>query len=284
MLNKIEKSLLDLRRQKPLILSFTNFVTMDFVANCLLALGAAPVMSVCEDEIEELVKICSAVYINIGTLDVASIRLSKKVVEIAIKHNKPIIFDPVGAGATKIRTQTARYIAPFSTIIRGNASEIIALGGEKTAATKGVESMHDTKESIEIASLLACHYNTTVIVSGPVDFVTNGDRSLQVAHGSPLMQLVTGMGCALTSIIAAFKAVIDDPFEAGLLATYYFALCGEIASLNNKHPGSFKNAFIDQLHKRDFELMRQVVKFEKNAGYADLMSTPSHLLEKKYEI
>lgn len=251
MIDKIEKTISDLRQQKPLVLNLTNFVTMDFVANCLLALGAAPIMSVCEDEIEELVSLCSALYINIGTLDASFITLARKAVALAAQYHKPLVFDPVGAGATKIRTQTARYIAPFATIIRGNASEIMALG-EIAGNTKGVESTHTTDDAKEIASFIAGKHKTTVVVSGAVDFVTDGVRSSQVAYGSPLMQLVTGMGCAMTAVIAAFKAVVNDPFEAGIMGAYYFARCGEQAALNNQHPDSFKNAFLDQLHKVDF--------------------------------
>lgn len=253
MIDKIEKTISDLRQQKPLILNLTNFVTLDFVANCLLALGAAPIMSICEDEIEELVSLCSVLYINIGTLDTSFINLTQKAVEFAIKYNKPLVFDPVGAGATKMRTQTAQHIVPFSTIIRGNASEIMALG-EIAFTTKGVESTHTTDDAKEIAGIIADKYKTTVIVSGAIDFVTDGIRSSQVAYGSPLMPLVTGMGCAMTAVIAAFQAVVDDPFEAGLIGTYYFARCGEEAALNNQHPNSFKNAFLDQLHEANFRV------------------------------
>jgi hydroxyethylthiazole kinase len=190
-------------------------------------------------------------------LDASFITLSKKAMDLANEHNKPIVLDPVGAGATKIRTETAKDIAPLSTIIRGNASEIMALG-KKSYSTKGVESAHKTDDAKEIANSLALKHKTTVIVSGAVDFVTDGIRSLQVAYGSPLMQLVTGMGCSVTAVIAAFKTVVDDPFEASLIGVHYFTLCGEIAALKNKHPGGFRSDFIDQLHLADFEMMSAI--------------------------
>ncbi len=257
MINKIEKALANLRKKKPLILCLTNFVTQDFVVNSLLSLGAVPIMSICEDEIEELMRIASSVYINIGTLDNNFISLAKQAIQFAKKNNKPIVFDPVGAGATNIRTQTAQYILPFSSIIRGNASEIMALG-DRAFTTHGVEATHTTDDAKEIAKLLASENNMSVIVSGPVDFITNGNKLAQVAFGSPLMQLVTGMGCSMTAVIAAFKAIIQDPFEAGSMAAYYFALCGEAASKNHKSPGTFKIAFLDQLHIPDFAFMREI--------------------------
>ncbi|MBS0350725.1 MAG: hydroxyethylthiazole kinase [Proteobacteria bacterium] len=257
MLAKIAKVISDIKQQKPLILNLTNFVTMDFVANCLLALGAAPIMSVCKEEMAELISLCSVLYINIGTLDAAFIALINQAVKLAVHFNKPLLLDPVGAGATKIRTQIAKDIAPCSTIIRGNASEILALGAQ-AHLTKGVESTHTTDDAKEIASVLAYKYKTTVMVSGAIDFITDQTNSSQVAYGSALMQKVTGMGCAMTAIIAAFKAVLADSFEACVAGAHYFDLCGEIASQNNPHPGSFRSAFIDQLHIADFALMKKI--------------------------
>lgn len=256
MIHTIEKALCQLRQEKPLILNLTNLVTMDFIANCLLALGASPIMSICEAEIEELVCMSSAIYINMGTVNAAFISLSEKAIQFSEKYNKPIVLDPVGAGATRIRTQTAKMIAPFANMIRGNASEILALGGE-ACETKGVDSTHQTDSAKESANRLACHYQSTIVVSGAIDFVTDGLRVSQVAQGSALMQKVTGMGCALTAVMAAFKAVVDDPFEAGLVSAYYFALCGEVAALHHNNLGSFKSAFLDQLHNPDFECMKE---------------------------
>jgi hydroxyethylthiazole kinase len=257
MIDRIAKTLSDIRKQKPLILSVTNFVTMDFVANCLLSIGAAPIMSVCEEELEELVQIASAVYINIGTLDNNFISFAKKALALAEKYKKPLVFDPVGAGATNIRTQTAQSILPFSNILRGNASEIMALGGS-AFTTHGVEATHTTNDAEEIATRLALKNHTTVIVSGPVDFITNGHKSEQVAFGSHLMQRVTGMGCAMTAVVAACKAIVEDSFAASSIAAHYFALCAEVVSKNHPYPGTFKTAFLDQLHSPDYMSMKEL--------------------------
>lgn len=257
MMDKIEQALILLRQKKPLILNLTNFVTMDFVANCLLALGAAPIMGVCEEEIEELIKISSALYINIGTLDGAFTQLASSAIAFANRYQKPIVLDPVGAGATHLRTKVAKEMAPHATIIRGNSSEIIALGGQ-SHTTHGVESIHQTSDAKDVARLLAERYQATIAVSGAIDFITDGVRSVEVAHGSALMQRVTGMGCALTAVMAAFKGVLEDPLEAAEVSAAYFGLCGELTALHHKHPGSFKAHFIDELHAADFLKMRGI--------------------------
>ncbi len=256
-MHDIKKNILDLRQKKPLVLNLTNLVTMDFIANCLLALGAAPIMSICEDELEELVKISSVIYINIGTLDNSFIRLAKKAVDLAKKHKKSVILDPVGAGATAIRTSTAKYILPHAAIVRGNASEIMALS-EHHCTTKGVESVHTLNDAREVAIELALNNKITVVVSGPIDFITDGTNSAEVIHGSPLMQLVTGMGCALTAVIATFEGIMNNPFEASIIGARYFALCGEIVAFNSKNPGIFRSKFIDQLYEADFEKIEKL--------------------------
>lgn len=261
MIEKLETVLTDLRKQKPLILCISNVVTMEFVANSLLAVGAAPMMSACEDELQELLKIAAALYINIGTLDHHFIQLSKKAIHLANKDHKPIVLDPVGAGASRLRTETSKDILTYSQFIRGNSSEIIALAEqeqEQEQATYGVEATHASVEAEEIAARISRENNSIVIVSGPVDFITNGEKSVKVPFGSQQMQWVTGMGCCMTAMIAAFQSVMPDPFDAGVLAAYYFSLCGEIVSQKHQRPGLFKIAFLDQLHCPDFKLMREL--------------------------
>ncbi|MFY7697958.1 MAG: hydroxyethylthiazole kinase [Legionella sp.] len=255
MIDEIKKALAHIKSQKPLILCLTNVVTVEFVANSLLSIGAAPIMSKCEDEVNELIKIASALYINIGTLDHAFIALAKKAIAIANKHHKPVIFDPVGSGATTIRTKISKSIFPFTKFIRGNSSEIISLAS-RTHQTYGVESNHTIDEAKSIAKSLSLQNKVIVIVSGPIDFITDGNQSIEVPFGSSLMQMVTGMGCSLTAIIAAFQSVLEDSFTSAVLAVHYFALCGELASQKQQSIGSFKVEFLDQLHNPDFAFMR----------------------------
>lgn len=246
MIDQIQIILHELRKTKPLVLNLTNFVTMDFMANALLAIGAAPIMSVCDEELEELVKISHAININLGTLDEAFIKRCRKVIELAKQYEKPLILDPVGAGASLIRTKTACEFLEHMKIIRGNASEIISLY-DANAKSLGVESIHSTAEAKDKARQLAKKYNTTVVVSGAIDFITDGSGETEVHYGSSLMPLITGMGCTLTAVIAAFCAVVSDTFVSAQLATNYFGLCGNIAEREAKTPGAFRTAFIDSL-------------------------------------
>lgn len=250
MLKTIDTLLLALRKKKPLILNLTNYVTMDFMANALLAIGAAPIMSVCDAELEELIKLSHCVNLNIGTLDSAFIERCHQAAILAKNAQKPIILDPVGAGATRIRTQTAQSLMKYADIIRGNASEIIALYKDQ-GKTLGVESLNTTDEAKDIATQIAKDYGSTVIVSGKVDFITDGKDETENHFGSPLMPLVTGMGCTLNAVIAAFRSLTPSSFESAQLAVSYFGLCGSIAEKKAKHPGTFRTTFIDLLHSAD---------------------------------
>lgn len=247
-----------LRTLKPLVLCLTNLVTMDLVANALLALGAAPLMSAEESELEELVQMASAVYINIGTLDSTFLRHCDRAIAFSRQYGKPIVLDPVGAGASNIRTTSAKKILPEATIVRGNASEIIALASQKTdAQTLGVESRHSVMEAKNAALMLSTRFKNTVVVSGKEDFIVSDLRQKSWFFGSDLMPLITGMGCSLTAVIAAFRALIPDSFHAASLAVAYFSLCGSLAAKQNQQPGSFRASFIDALYAADFNKMQE---------------------------
>ncbi len=254
MLAKLDHSIIKLRQMKPLVLCLTNHVTMDFMANCLLSCGAAPIMTQDVAELDELVQISHVVTINIGTLDAAFIERATMALQLAKTYNKSVVFDPVGAGASSIRTASSRTLMKGAAIIRGNASEIMALV-ENTHKSLGVESIHTVSDAADSARILARNYHCSVVVSGARDFITDGIEDAYLAYGSPLMPLVTGMGCALTAIIAAFKAVIPNPYEAAHLASAYFSLCGSLAGQKTDAPGSFRTLFIDELYKADFIAM-----------------------------
>lgn len=257
MLHDLEKALIQLRQLKPLVLCLTNYVTMDFMANCLLSLGAAPIMSHDTRELEELVRISHVVNLNIGTLDREFIERVYTAAQLAQKYKKPIILDPVGAGATHVRTASARDLMEHADIVRGNASEIMALL-DNINKTLGVESTHHVADAAQSASILASNHQCIVVVSGEHDIVTDGQKNERLTFGSPLMPLVTGMGCTLTAVIAAFRAVVPNSYEAATLATAYFSLCGSIAAKKADKPGSFRTLFIDELYAADFAQMREV--------------------------
>lgn len=252
MIPAIEAHLMRLRKCKPLILNCTNYVTMDFMANSLLAMGAAPMMSVCPEEIPELVAMASAININLGTLDSAFVAYCVRVVEMAQKHKKPVLLDPVGAGASNMRTQSAKMLMPYADVMRGNASEIIALAGDK-GNTLGVESTCGAEQAYAVAADLAKRTGSIIVVSGDKDLITDGKNQAQVPYGSKLMARVTGMGCAMTATLAAFVATSEDYFAACVRGAQYFALCGMQAASVSSHAGTFRTCFIDALHAADFE-------------------------------
>lgn len=246
MIEQIKSSLLKIRQDKPLILCLSNYVTMDFVANNLLALGAAPLMSEANEEIEELVNISSALYLNMGTLNDAYMSRALLASSIAQSLNKPIILDPVGTGASVLRTTNAVRLLNAAHVIRGNASEIISLSNAK-GATKGVESVHGVDEAINTAKNLAHELNKVIVISGPTDYITDGQQEQSFTFGSALMPVVTGMGCALTAVMSAFVSTNPNHYEAATHAALFFSLCGHYAHEVTTSPGSFRQQFIDNL-------------------------------------
>ena len=242
-------NLAKVRETKPLVHNITNFVVMNFTANVLLAAGAAPVMAHAENEVEEMVAFAKALVLNIGTLDDAWIASMLKAGRKASALGVPIILDPVGAGATKLRTETAKRILAETnvTLVRGNASEILALGGG-AAKTRGVDSADSVDAAAERAGTLARELGVPVAITGPVDFITDGKRVVRVANGHPLMGCVTGTGCGATAIIGAFAGVDADPVSAAATALAYYGLAGEYAADGAAGPGSFMIRFLDALH------------------------------------
>lgn len=237
------------RAGKPLIHNITNFVVMNSTANVLLAAGASPVMAHAENEVEEMAGLAGALVLNIGTLTdiwVESMLIAgRKCSELGT----PIIFDPVGAGATALRTFTAKRIIEETavSVIRGNGSEVLSLRDEHSK-TRGVDSLHTVEEAAEAATTMAVELGTTLAITGPVDLVTDGRRVLRVANGHPLMSYVTGTGCAATALIGAFAAVDNDPVTATATALAYFGLAGEKAGKTAAGPGSFMVNLLDALY------------------------------------
>jgi len=245
----IADSLRAIRAQKPLIHNITNFVVMNSTANVLLSLGASPVMAHAEGEVEEMVGFAGALVLNIGTLEQAWIETMILAGKAATRLGKPIVFDPVGVGATGLRTAAARRILEETevTVIRGNASEILALG-EGGGGGKGVDATHGVDQAGAAAQALARRVRGVVAITGAVDLVTDGERTLRLAGGDPLMAMVTGTGCAATAVIGAFLAVESDPLLATAQALSLFKSCGEKAAAGAAGPGSFAVRLLDVLY------------------------------------
>jgi hydroxyethylthiazole kinase len=243
------KDLEAIRNRKPLIHNITNYVVMNTSANVLLSMGASPVMAHAVNEVEEMVAFAGALVINIGTLSDPWIAAMMAAGKRAAAANTPVILDPVGAGATELRTHTAKRMAEELevSVIRGNASEILALR-QADSRTKGVDAIHTVEDAAATGKLLASELGTTLAITGPTDLVTDGNRVVRVENGHPLMSLVTGTGCAATAITGAFLAVDGDPVCATAAALAYFGLAGEIAAENANAPGSYMVALLDALY------------------------------------
>jgi hydroxyethylthiazole kinase len=255
------KNLKQVRETKPLVHNITNFVVMNFTANLLLAAGASPVMAHAENEVEEMVSFAKALVLNIGTLDDAWIAAMLKAGRKASALGVPIILDPVGAGATRLRTDAAKRILAETrvTLVRGNASEILALGGTASKA-RGVDSADSVDAAAGRAVRLAQELGVPVAITGAVDFITDGKRVVRVANGHPLMGRVTGTGCGATAIIGAFAGVDSDPVSAAATALAYYGLAGEYAADGAAGPGTFMIRFIDALHALTLEEVAQGCK------------------------
>jgi len=182
------KDLNAVRSQSPLVHNITNYVVMNTTANALLAVGASPVMAHAVDEVEDMVKIASSLVINIGTLSKSWIDAMIKAGKAAKERDIPVVFDPVGAGATSYRTKTGLQIIKECRpgVIRGNASEIMALVNEK-GNTKGVDSIASSESALHAARLLTKDTGAVVVISGPVDYIIDNQSIIQVRNGSPMM-------------------------------------------------------------------------------------------------
>lgn len=244
-----------IRQKAPLVHNITNFVVMNNTANALLALGASPVMAHAPEEVAEMAAMASAVVLNMGTLSERWVEAMLLAGQSALEHNVPIVFDPVGVGATSYRNQTARRIFSQFTpsIIRGNASEIMALAAElldtqQQIKTKGVDSTTASDNAIETAQTLAQQLGTVIAISGAEDFITDGKTVHSLKNGSPMMARVTGMGCTASAITGAFAGVNSDMLEAAAHAMAVMGIAGELAILQSKGPGSLQVNFLDQLY------------------------------------
>jgi hydroxyethylthiazole kinase len=245
------RSLLErVRKERPLVHNITNYVVMNFTANTLLAMGASPVMAHAVNEVEEMVSLARAFVINIGTLSEHWIEAMLKGGRKANALGIPVILDPVGAGATLLRTRTFAVMTGELklAVVRGNASEILSLASEEVR-TKGVEAIHGVEEAAVTAGETARRIKTVVAITGPVDVITDGDRVIRCRNGHPLLSTVTGTGCAATTSIAAFAAVTANALEAAAAGLAFFGLAGEVAARRARAPGSFQVALVDALYE-----------------------------------
>ena len=248
------------RAQHPLVHCLTNHVVKNFTANVLLALGAAPAMVEHADEAAEFAAVASALLVNVGTLDEPQITAIRRAIPSANQARKPWVLDPVAVGPLTVRTQFAREIAALRpTLIRGNASEIIALAGQ-TGRGRGVDSGDAAETALAAAKTLATLTGGAVLVTGPIDYATDGTKTIACANGHPLMTRVTGVGCAQGAIAAACAAVAASPLAAAVAAATFMGVAGDLAARVSTRPGTFATALLDALDQLDADILRREAK------------------------
>jgi hydroxyethylthiazole kinase len=245
----ISSDLTAIRTTAPLVHNITNFVVMNNTANALLSIGASPVMAHAQEEVEEMTALSSALVINIGTLSSEWLESMLLAMRAARRDGIPIIFDPVGAGATSFRTKACLRLLKLVNpdVIRGNASEIMALSGSHHK-TRGVDSDTTGTDASEEAIKLAHTYKSVVCVSGEVDFITDGKNTARVYNGDPMMPKVTGLGCTASAVVGAFCGVNNNYLDATMHAMTVMGICGELAARQAHGPGTLQLHFIDNLY------------------------------------
>lgn len=254
MAEAVVADLAEIRRRRPLVHNITNFVVMNLTANVLLALGASPVMAHAPEEVEDMVALADALVVNIGTLSSDWVDSMEQAIRAAGARSMPVVLDPVGAGATRFRTETCHRLlaAGPPTILRGNASEILALDGCGDGP-RGVDATVGSITANDAAGRLAGRFGAAVCVSGPIDVVRGaGDSgSFHVANGDPWMSRVTGLGCSATAVIGAFAAVNSNPVLAAVHGMTVLGIAGELARHHATGPGTFAVALLDALAMLD---------------------------------
>lgn len=235
----------------PLVQRLTNAVVTNFTANALLAIGAAPAMTDVPIEADQFARIASATLVNRGTPHAEQRAAMQEAAGAANEVGTPWVLDPVAVGVLSVRTQLAADLLAYApTAVRGNASEVIALTG------RGEDSVDTAEQALDAAGRLADQYGCVVAISGTTDLITDGIDVIRLSNGHPYLTQVTGGGCALGAITAAFLAVGDDRLVATAAATAVYTIAAERAAVGDGGPGSFAVAFLDALASVDAAAIR----------------------------
>lgn len=264
----------NVREMKPLVHNITNYVTVNDVANVILACGASPIMSDEPDDVADITSICGGLNINIGTLHKSSIEAMNIAGKVANELGHPILLDPVGAGASTLRTKTAVSLMEELdlSVIRGNISEIktLALG---SGTTKGVDadiadkvSEDSLDEAVKFVKDFSKNSDAIVAVTGEIDLVSDGNRCFVIRNGKAEMGLITGTGCQLSGMMTAFVVANPDAkLEAAAAAVCAMGLAGEIAR-NRMEEGdgnsTYRNRIIDAICNMNGDTLENGAKFE----------------------
>ncbi|TGJ99441.1 hydroxyethylthiazole kinase [Leptospira semungkisensis] len=244
---EIVADLKEVRSKAPLTHVLTNIVVTNWTANVLLAAGASPAMVIAEEEVSDFASIAGGVLINVGTITSFDAKAIRAAAIAAQKAGTPWVLDPVAAGALRYRTEIATDLLNYKpTVIRGNASEILALAGA-SGGGKGVDSTAQSSEAVEIAKELSKRTGAVIAVSGEIDYITDGKETIAVPGGHVLMTKVTGVGCSLGALIASFLAIQKNSLQAAVSASAVFGYVGAKAAQKAQGTGSFAVSFLDEL-------------------------------------
>lgn len=247
--NNLWNYIQSVKKLSPLVHNISNFVVMNNTANALLAVGASPVMAHAKSEVKEMVAIANALVINIGTLDEYWSESMLTAAEEASRLKKTWILDPVGAGATAYRDEILAKLLEFKpTVIRGNASEIIALVKANKTVTKGVDSTAESNEAINAAKYLVESRECIICISGATDIIIDEKETYFVENGHALMTKITGLGCSASAIVAAFAGIADNKTEGTVAAMTLLGIAGELSEKISHGPGSLQMNILDKLY------------------------------------
>lgn len=250
--------------QKPLVLHFTNAVTINDCANTSLTIGASPIMGDAIEEVEDLIKICNSVVLNIGTLNSAQQSIFLEVGRIANQLGKPIILDPVGVFASQLRTHAVEELlskVKFD-VIKGNMAEIAFLAGIE-AKGKGVDADDNIAIPIDEIKQYSRRIGTTIAATGEIDMITDGERALTLHNGCSKLKAITGTGCMTASLVGSYLGITNDCFQAAAMGVLTMSLSGELANHNNPAIGSYKVQLFDEMYTLDKEKITAYAKVEK---------------------
>ncbi len=265
MKERIAECLQAVKEKTPLVHAITNYVTINDCANILLAVGASPAMCEAVDEVFDFSQIANALYLNIGTINKEQQMAMYLAIRGASLKGIPVVIDPVGCAAIPSRISFVRRLSQFGyySVIKGNMGEVKALAGV-AAKVRGVDSLDAGEDGLEVCQALAKEFGCTVVATGPTDIVSDGRKSYLLRNGTGMMGRITGSGCMVGALVAAFCAVSDDPCLASAAAIVTMNLAGELAAEapGGENPGTFRARLFDQVSLVDENLIRKRSQIE----------------------
>lgn len=258
LIDEVVLALKNTKEKTPLVYHLTNTVTINDCANITLAIGGSPLMSFCIEEIEEIIEFSSSVVLNIGTMDKSMETMAVEVGKIANKLKKPIILDPVGVGATKARKNLVNALLKEIkfTVIKGNMAEIKSILNIDSLS-RGVDSLEKDDSGEKLVKLAAKKFNSVIAITGEIDYIGNQEIVFEVMNGHKKMELVTGTGCMISSLIGAFLGGKNNSLVSAVGGVLSIGIAGELAEKNFIGTGSLKVNIMDNISNLTEEIIRK---------------------------